>query len=87
MTGKEFRKALKEKFKQLGIDDEEINVTAIGSFLRVYEGNLSKQIDDIYALGGDIDDILKLHATKYYDFCLSDSDDAESMYVEITKKI
>ena len=89
MTGKEFRKALKEQFKRLNLDDKEIHVSDIGHFMWVSEGSLIKQITDIAEsdkMLEFIDNGCKLES-KDYIFYLKDGDDASTMYVTVEQKI
>ena len=86
MTGKEFRKALKEQFKKLDLDDKEISINSISSFLDVYEGNRTKMIDEAYKSGKTIVDIIAMKPKEYH-FGLEDGDDASTMYVEVEQRI
>jgi len=78
MTGKEFRKALKELFKKLDLDDKEIHVSS-GQFLMFNDVNLSK-FDNCKDMDAAWDDRVT------YIFRLKDGDDAKTMYAEIRKR-
>ena len=89
MTGKEFRKALKEQFKKLDLDDREIHLNSCSFFMGVTEGNLGKQIKELSDNGKMLDFILDGMNTgnKKYMFYLKDGDDASTMYVKVEQEV
>jgi len=77
MTGKQLRKKLKVLFKELNLDDKEIELTTVGWFLSVGDTNLKKLYDEIEDRN-EIDRIWD-RRTKYR---FKISDDEQSIYVE-----
>lgn len=77
MTGKQFRKKLKVLFKELNLDDKELELSTIGSVLVVGDINLTKLYNEVE----DRDEIDRIWAgrTKYR---FKISEDEQSIYVE-----
>lgn len=77
MTGKQFRKKLKKLFKELDLDEKEIELTTIGSVLSVGDVNLTKLYNEVE----DKDEIDRIWdgRTKYR---FKISEDEQTIYVE-----